>query len=115
MPLNLRFAFVCEKQWNELTGDDGITRHCATCDRTITNLDPLSEAERAAFFRDAITCGTKPCVFATVPVEGAEPCEAGEELPLGIMTGGEPIMDDDDDYALPDDSGDEDGEIKFDF
>jgi len=108
MPFQLRFAKVCQKKWDELTGSDSTTRHCETCDRTITNLDSLSDAERDALFRDAIRNGTKPCVFATIPTEGGEPCQVPSlnEPPEFWMTGGEPEMPD-----LDEDAGED--EIKF--
>jgi hypothetical protein len=74
MPFNLRFAFICQRKWQELTGDDPVRRFCDSCDREIVNLDPLTDAEREKVFRDAIRTGTKPCVFATVPAENGTPC-----------------------------------------
>jgi hypothetical protein len=101
MALNVRFAFVCQKSWQELTGTDPVRRFCGDCQRDIVNLDALSAAEREALFRDAIRTGTKPCVFATVPIAHGTPCESpsvAELMSLGVdeqMIGGEMILDDD--------------------
>ncbi len=95
----LRFAFVCQKKWGELTGDDPVKRHCESCDKTITNLDPLTKEEVDQLFRDAVRTGVKPCVFATVRGPGGTDCgyqppqEGDEFLDDMAMLGGEPQLE----------------------
>jgi hypothetical protein len=100
MAIDLRFAFVCSKQWAELVGNDAVRRFCTECSREVVNLDPMTENERKQIFRDAIRTGSKPCVFATIPVENVNSCGAprpaapNEDIDE-IQTGGEPELGDD--------------------
>jgi hypothetical protein len=106
MAMDLRFAFVCQKKWNELVGTDPIFRFCPECSRDIVNLDPMTEAAREKFFRDAQRAGMTPCVFATIRDPNITSCkdtleeeEPMEEFP---QLGGMPELDDlfsDDDAA----------------
>ncbi len=96
--MDLRFAFVCEKKWKDLVGTDPIFRHCPECSRDIVNLDPLSESERAKFFRDAKRADMTPCVFATVRDPSIPSCkepQEAEEPEFPPQLGGMPEMDDD--------------------
>ena len=98
MAIDLRFAFVCEKKWSELLGEDPVRRHCPQCSREVVNLDPMSEGERTQLLGDAARSGEKPCVFATIPVENVNPCSIAfsEDLAFldSVELGGEPMLDD---------------------
>lgn len=108
--MDLRFAFVCQKKWNELIGTDPIFRFCPDCSRDIVNLDPLSEEASETFFRDARRASRTPCVFATVRDPNLpsckDPLEEEEEDGEYLQLGGEPELDDDDDLFSDDERAD---------
>lgn len=74
MSLDLRFAFICQKKWRELPGNDPVARHCETCDLDVLNLDAMTDAAREKVFRNSIATGSKLCVSASVTASGGRPC-----------------------------------------
>ena len=107
MVMDLRFAVVCQKQWNELQGTDPNRRFCTDCSRDIINLDVMTESEREQLFLDARKTGVTPCVFATVRNPNLSSCQDAlveeEDYPQVV---GQPDMDPD----LPADFFDADDE-----
>ena len=74
MPLEIKFAYVCQKKFEELAGTDKFKRYCDSCRLEVINLDPLDERARLEVFKRAAASPERVCVAATVPVEHTLSC-----------------------------------------
>lgn len=74
MALNIKFLFICEKQFSELQGTGDEVRFCEKCQFQVTNLDVLTDEQRLVLFEDAVNNNKKVCVSTTLPVENSLPC-----------------------------------------
>ncbi len=93
MALNIKFSFICEKQFSELQGTSNEVRFCEKCQFQVTNLDPLSDEQRLALFEDAVNNNKKICVSTTIPVEDSLPCSRKKpSMPPPRQTAGLPAM-----------------------
>ena len=82
----IRFAFVCERRFEDLTGD-GVVRFCDGCRQNVYDLDAFDADGQAALLEDAAR-GVPVCVVTRNGV-GARNCRempaspgAQEEAPL---------------------------------
>ena len=92
MALELQFAYICQKKFEELQGQSETERYCDACGLNVINLDPLDEQERFALFERAVIAGHRLCVAATVAPENGRTCPS-PPMPLPPMrTAGMPVM-----------------------
>jgi hypothetical protein len=89
MPLDIKFAFVCRKNFAELQGASNLKRYCDSCRLEVINLDPLDDRARLEVFERAAASTERVCVAATVPVENGRSCLA---MPPPRPTAGLPQM-----------------------
>lgn len=81
MAIDVRFSFVCSKQFSELEGESELKRHCSTCGLDVINLDVLNDEARLAVFETAAKSPIQVCVFATVPLENGRDCTTSVPAP----------------------------------
>jgi hypothetical protein len=96
MAIDVRFSFVCPKQFSELEGESELKRHCSACGLDVINLDVLNDEARLAVFETAAKSPIQVCVSATVPLENSRDCTTSVPAPpLPIYMGrtaGVPMM-----------------------
>ena len=93
MALDIKFSFICEKQFSELQGSSNEVRFCEKCQFQVTNLDPLNDEQRLALFEDVVNNNKKICVSTTLPVENSLPCSRKKPfMPPPRQTAGLPAM-----------------------
>jgi hypothetical protein len=96
MAIDVRFSFVCPKQFSELEGEGELKRHCSACGLDVINLDVLNAEARLAVFETAAKSPIQVCVSATVPLENRRECKTSAPAPpLPIYMGrtaGTPVM-----------------------
>jgi hypothetical protein len=49
---DLTFTFRCQESWADMAGDSAV-RHCASCDKQVTNLSALSRAQAQTLLQSA--------------------------------------------------------------
>jgi hypothetical protein len=81
MAIDVRFSFVCPKQFSELEGESELKRHCSTCGLDVINLDVLNDEARLAVFETAAKSPIQVCVSATVPLENSRDCATSVPAP----------------------------------
>ncbi len=96
MAIDVRFSFVCPKQFSELEGESELKRYCSDCGLDVINLDVLNDEAQLAVFETAIKSPIQVCVSATVPLENRRDCKTSVPAPpfpefLG-RTAGMPVM-----------------------
>jgi len=70
----MKFAYLCEKTFDQLTGTDPLVRYCASCASCaleVLDLDRLTPDEQAEWLALHARVGEHPCVTALVPPEEA--------------------------------------------
>ncbi len=96
MAIDVKFSFICEKQFQELKGDSDKVRFCEKCQYQVFNLDPLTDEERLKLFEDASKNNKKICVATTLAVENQVPCSQRQRPnlppPITRPTAGLPVM-----------------------
>ena len=50
--MTIDLSFRCDKQWDDLCGDDDRRRHCADCDQHVYNLSGMTRAAAGRFLRE---------------------------------------------------------------
>jgi hypothetical protein len=91
MALDLQFAYVCQKKFEELQGENEAERYCNACGLNVVNLDPLNDEARLALFERAVHSRQRLCVATTTSVENWRPC-ASQPIPPPIRTAGMPVL-----------------------
>ncbi|MBC7880075.1 MAG: hypothetical protein H7Y37_01965 [Anaerolineae bacterium] len=81
MNIDVRFSFVCPKQFSELEGEGELKRHCSACGLDVINLDVLNDEARLAVFETAAKSPIQVCVSATVPLENGRDCTTSVPAP----------------------------------
>ncbi len=92
MALDLKFAFVCQKQFAELEWENDVRRYCNECRLVVTNLDALDDEARLELFEAAAKSSERLCVSVTVPVENAVSCSSRPALGGGSISLGGYIL-----------------------
>jgi hypothetical protein len=61
MALDIKFAYVCRKNFSELQGGSELKRYCDSCRLEVINLDPLDDRARLEIFERAAASPERLC------------------------------------------------------
>lgn len=92
MALDLQFAYICQKKFEELPGTSEAERYCDACGLNVVNLDPLGEQEQFALFERAVSSGQRLCVAAMVTPANGRTCASRPMPTPPTRTAGLPVM-----------------------
>ena len=70
MSSEVKFAFICRRKWEELSGADSTRRFCMECRHDVINIDAMTESEREELIRAAMAKNERLCVAATLLTTG---------------------------------------------
>jgi hypothetical protein len=84
----VRFAYLCDRSFDQFDGQDPVVRRCAECQIDVLDLDRLTPAEQTEWLDLHARIGEPPCVTTAAPLAGSSaPCKEHPSVLVRHLTG----------------------------
>jgi len=68
------FIYLCDKNFDDLQGDDARQRFCPACEMNVVNFDAISDEEQSQLLQQSAQNGERLCASTRLENMDAAPC-----------------------------------------